>query len=105
MTNIDLYYFDGCPGWQQTWRDIGTVLAESGLDAAVRLHNVMADDDPGRLGVAGSPTVHVDGVDLEGYGGPCVLACRRYEGNEGRGWPSLELLRARLGEAVPEVRS
>jgi len=43
----------------------------------------------------------VDGVDLEGYDGPGVLACRRYGENDGRGWPSRNLLRDRLRAAAP----
>ncbi|MBW6455240.1 MAG: hypothetical protein K0A98_05095 [Trueperaceae bacterium] len=100
MTHIDLYFFDGCPSWQQAWRDLGTVLAETGSEATVRVRDVMSLPDEGRRGFAGSPTIHVDGVDLEGYDGEGVLACRRYQENEGRGWPSLDLLRARLAEAA-----
>jgi len=105
MTHIDLYYFDGCPSWQQAWRDLGTVLSETGLDATVRLRDVMALDDEARRGFAGSPSIHVDGVDLEGYDGEGVMACRRYEENDGRGWPSLDLLRMRLGADAPERRA
>lgn len=104
MTHIDLYFFDGCPSWQQAWCDVGTVLAATGLDATVRLRDVMPLDDEARRGFAGSPTIHVDGVDLEGYAGPGILACRRYEENEGRGWPSLQLLRARLAATAPDAR-
>jgi hypothetical protein len=105
MIQIDLYYFDGCPSWQQAWRDIGIVLAETGIDATVRLRDVEPLDAEGRSGFAGSPTIHVDGVDLEGYAGPGVLACRRYEENGGRGWPSLDLLRARLGARPPRAHA
>ena len=103
MITITLYYFDGCPSWTHAWRDLGAVLAETGLDATVRLRDVMQLSDEERRGFGGSPTVHVDGVDLEGYAGEGVLACRRYEENGGQGWPSLELWRAHLGEV--EARS
>lgn len=97
MTRIvDLYYFDGCPSWREAWRDLGDVLAETGIDAQVRLRDVTTLGDEPPRGFAGSPTIHVDGVDLEGYDGPGVMACRRYEENGGKGSPSLGLLRARL---------
>lgn len=102
MTHIDLLFFDGCPSWQQAWRDLGGVLAETGVAATVRLRDVMAMSDEDRQGFAGSPTIRIDGVDLEGYDGPGVLACRRYVENEGRGWPSTSQLRDRL-RAAPEA--
>ena len=97
---IELFYFDGCPSWREAWRDLGAVVAETGIDAQVRLRDVTGPDEEARRGFAGSPTIHVDGVDLEGYDGPGVMACRRYAENGGQGWPSLELLRARLTAAV-----
>ena len=54
-------------------------------------------------GFAGSPTIRIDGIDLFGYGGPAVMACRRHEDDGGRGWPSLEALRARLTCALQAV--
>lgn len=100
MREIEVLYFDGCPSWQSAWAVLGAFLAESGREASVRLRDV-ATMAPAELeGFAGSPTIRVDGVDLFGYGGPAVMACRRYEDNDGQGWPSLESLRARLGAAL-----
>jgi hypothetical protein len=93
---VDLSYFDGCPSWRDAWRDLGDVLAETGIAAQVRLRDVTTLGDGPPRGFAGSPTIHVDGVDLEGYDGPGVMACRRYQENGGQGSPSLGLLRARL---------
>lgn len=99
MIRIELLFFDGCPSWQQAWIELGQVLAETGLDASVELRNVRAMDDRHKVGFAGSPTIRIDGIDLAGYDGPAVMACRRYEDNAGRGWPSTELVRTRLLEA------
>jgi hypothetical protein len=96
MREIEMLYFDGCPGWHHAWATLGSALAESGCEATVRLRDVttMAPDE--LSGFAGSPTLRVDGADLFGYDGPAVLACRRYDDNRGQGWPSLAALRARL---------
>jgi hypothetical protein len=99
MVHIDVLYFEGCPSWQHAWNDLSTVLADTGVVATVRLVDVMSLDERGRRGFGGSPSIHVDGHDLEGYEGEGVLACRRYDENEGRGWPSMTLLRARLTAA------
>jgi uncharacterized protein len=93
---VELFYFDGCASWREAWRDLGDVVAETGVDAQVRLRDVTTLGDEPPRGFAGSPTIHVDGVDLEGYDGPGVMACRRYEENGGKGSPSPGLLKARL---------
>jgi len=96
---IELFYFDGCPSWREAWRGLGDVLAVTGVDAQVRLRDVVTLGDEPPRGFAGSPTIHVDGVDLEGYAGPGVMACRRYGENGGKGWPTLALLKAQLATA------
>lgn len=96
MVTIELLYFDDCPSWERAWSELGRALTETGTDATVRLRNIADLAEDQRTGFAGSPTVRIDGVDLERYDGPTVMACRRYLDNEGRGWPSAERLRERL---------
>lgn len=93
MITVELLYFDGCPSWQTAWDELGRVLAETRPGAAVYLRNI-EDVPAGQLeGFAGSPTIWINGQDLEGYDGPSVMACRLYQENAGQGWPSLDLLR------------
>lgn len=89
MKRIELLCFDGCPAWQHAWAALGTVLAESHWQASVRLRDVTSMAAEELADFAGSPTIRVDGVDVFGYDGPAVMACRRYEDNGGQGWPSL----------------
>ena len=100
MTQIEVLYFEGCPSWQYAWAALGTVLAESHCDASVRLRDATMMAPEELAGFAGSPTIRIDGIDLFGYGGPAVMACRRYDDNGGRGWPSMESLRTRLRGAL-----
>ncbi|MDA3948337.1 MAG: hypothetical protein PF508_03840 [Spirochaeta sp.] len=93
---LDLLYFDGCPSYRQAWNDILDVLVEEKIDASVRLVAVEDMDSARELQFAGSPTIKVNGKDLEDYQGEGVLACRLYKGNDGKGWPSKELLRDRI---------
>ncbi len=97
MVEIELIYFDHCPSWRTAWDDLGSVLVELDLNASVRLRNLDHLEANERNGFAGSPTIRIEGRDLEGYDGPPVMACRRYLDNEGKGWPGKALLRARLG--------
>ncbi|MEX2535608.1 MAG: hypothetical protein WD273_08415 [Trueperaceae bacterium] len=96
MVTIELLYFDGCPSWQHAWTELGLALNETRTDATVRLRNIEALPESERRGFAGSPTLRIAGRDLEGYDGPAVMACRRYEGNAGRGWPPQPQLQQRL---------
>jgi hypothetical protein len=93
---IDLLYFDGCPSYRQAWNDILDVLVEEKLDASVRLMAVEGMGRAGELHFAGSPTIRVIGRDLEDYQGDGVIACRVYKENDGKGWPSKQLLRERI---------
>ena len=77
---IELLYFDGCPNWRQTLEDITAVLNEYQVPAKVELVKVTSHQEAQRLAFLGSPTVRVDGIDIEldvpdsGYG----LECRVY---------------------------
>ena len=87
MVVIELLYFDGCPSWERVWSELGRAIVDTGACATVHLRDIERLDPAELSGFAGSPTVRIDGNDLEGYDGPARIACRRYEGNEGRGWP------------------
>tara|TARA_B100000614_G_scaffold215012_1_gene199132 strand:+ start:318 stop:638 length:321 start_codon:yes stop_codon:yes gene_type:complete len=93
---IDLLYFDGCPSYRQAWNDILDVLVEEKKDASVRLLAVEDLDRAKELRFAGSPTIWVNGRDLEDYRGDGVMACRVYKENNGKGWPSKRLLREKI---------
>lgn len=104
-TCVDLLYFDGCPSYLRVWHDLAGVISEGGLDACVRLVLVDTLEAARRLGFAGSPTVKINGRDLEGFDGEAVMACRVYQENGGNGWPSRELLRRSLsGDATARAR-
>lgn len=93
---IDLLYFDGCPSYRQAWNDILDVLVEEKKDASVRLIAVEDVDRAEELRFAGSPTVKINGRDIEDYQGAGVIACRVYKENNGKGWPSKQLLRENI---------
>lgn len=96
MLGIELVYFDGCPSWQRAWTELGKALVDLDLDASVRLCKLDRVGQDERAGFAGSPTIRIEGRDLEGYEGPPVVACRRYLDNAGNGWPSQALLKREL---------
>lgn len=100
MPIIELLYFDGCPSWKRAWNDLGEVLVASRIDATVHVRNIDDLPDDERHGFAGSPTIRIDGHDLEGYDGPPLYACRRYVDNRGLGWPDPRGLRRAIETAA-----
>ena len=97
--DIELLYFDGCPSWQNTLADIRAVLAEAGRDEEVRLVRVESHEEAQRLRFLGSPTVRVDGRDVEsaiateGYGMECRIC---WGGGKPTGLPPKEWLAAAI---------
>ena len=97
---IELLFFDGCPSYRRVWGDLLDVITETDLDATVRPVNIDSAEKADALHFAGSPTIKVNGHDLEGYGGPGVMACRVYQENHNQGWPSKALLKRKLEAAA-----
>lgn len=95
---IEVLYFDDCPNHLPTVERIYTVLREEGCCADVREVLVQDVSTAERIKFLGSPTVRVNGIDIE----PAAkdrrdfgLTCRCYAG----GAPSHELIRAAVRSA------
>jgi hypothetical protein len=101
MKTIEILYFDGCPTWERTIDDVRRILREARLEARVELVRVTTDEEASRLRFLGSPTVRVDGVDVDRSSANATtfgLQCRVYEA-EGRlmGSPPASFIRNALG--------
>jgi mercuric ion transport protein len=96
---VEVLYFEGCPNHYETAALAREVIGELGIDATVEEVEVRNGDDAERLRFLGSPTVHVDGIDIEVAArdsSQYAFACRTY-GNSGV--PPRELLAAALNGA------
>lgn len=62
---IDVLYFEGCPNHERTTALIRDVVQSFGLDATIREAEVRDADEAERLRFFGSPTIQVNGVDLD----------------------------------------
>ena len=96
MRTVEVLYFEGCPNYHQTVELVRDLIRALGVDATVEEVQVQNTEDAERLRFLGSPSVRVDGVDIEpaarsstGYG----FACRTYGS---AGVPSREFLAAAL---------
>lgn len=90
---VTLLYFDDCPNWQATYRQLETFADELGFDLERR--QVTTPEDADRLTSRGSPTILVDGDDPFATGNePVGLACRVYVTDAGlAGAPTEQQLR------------
>ncbi len=62
---VQVLYFEGCPNHEPTLALIREVAAETGTDVTVETVEVGGAEDVERLRFFGSPTVQVDGVDVD----------------------------------------
>ena len=100
---IDLLYFDGCPTYKLAHQILSEVFSATGVPAEVREVKVSSEARAHELRFIGSPTVRIDGRDVdpvphatEQYG----LKCRVYSVNgKLTGCPSREMIFAALREA------
>jgi hypothetical protein len=94
---IELLYWRGCPSYPEAQELVEEVL---GGTAEIRVHEVRSQGEAEELRFPGSPTIRVDGVDVDPAGaeGRAMLACRIYRLPDGKvsPVPSREMLEAAL---------
>jgi hypothetical protein len=97
---IELLHWAGCPSTPEAQQLLAEVLAERSLDVPVHVREVTSQEEAERLTFPGSPTIRIDGrdVDTAGAAGRAMLACRIYHLPDGRvsPVPSREQLEAAL---------
>ena len=98
---VELFYWRGCPSYPEAQRLVEEVLARAGVDAAVELREVETDEQAAELRFPGSPTIRIDGCDVDppGADAPPALTCRIYHLPDGRvsPVPTREQIEAVLG--------
>jgi hypothetical protein len=95
---IEVLYFEGCPNYLPAVDRLRNVLQQEGLPAEVAEIEVKDESGAKVLKFFGSPTIRVNGLDIES---DCRnveetgFACRRYSG----GLPSEQMIRTAIKEA------
>ena len=95
---IEVLYFEGCPNYRPTLDRLRSVLRQEGLPAEVSEIEVRDEAAARALKFIGSPTIRVNGLDIEVSAravGESAFACRRYAG----GSPTEDMIRSALREA------
>ena len=82
---VELLFWDGCPSHPQALADLREAMAQLGLDAdQVLVREVTSDERADRERFVGSPTIRIDGEDLDDPGEePFGLTCRVYRRRDG----------------------
>ena len=98
---IEFLYWEDCPSHPQAWELLQEVMVEVGIESAIEKIEVLTDEDAEHLQFPGSPTIRVDGVDVDPEGAAqmgTALTCRVYvlEGKRYSPLPSKEMLRRAL---------
>ena len=101
---VELLFWDGCPSHPQALAELRDAMADLGLDPdTVIVREVDTDERAGRERFVGSPTVRVDGEDIEPpRDEPTGLTCRVYRLRDGRYSPTPDpaTVRAALETAI-----
>lgn len=95
---VELLYWEGCPSYPEARELLDDVLHDP---EAVEMREVTTQEEAEALHFPGSPTIRIDGVDIdpEGAAGRPALGCRIYYLPDGRASPvpSREQLETVLG--------
>lgn len=100
---IEILWFEDCPNYRAAISMVEEVLDDLGITTNITLVEVPDETTGRRVQFPGSPTIRVDGVDVEpGFAGcdDCTPRCRLYATGQGlRGLPERAWVRETLAAA------
>ena len=95
---IEVLYVPGCPNYEPAVQRLQAVLESQSWQAEIRSVPISSEDQAKNLLFPGSPTIRIDGEDVESSQTTVPsLSCRLYA--NGSGIPSEELLRGAISNA------
>ena len=100
---VSFLYYEECPSHEQALERLREVMAEEGISSEVEVFEVETEDQARELRFVGSPTIRVDGQDIDPPGDTrYVLTCRAYRLEDDRisPLPSREMIRRALRSAA-----
>ncbi len=86
---VELLWWRGCPSWRDARAQLAEAMRAAGLDPDSLESRELTTEAAARdEGFAGSPTIRVDGRDVQASGDqPAALTCRVYRLRDGRPSP------------------
>ncbi len=102
--NVELLWWEGCPNWKDALGMLRDGMRSVGLDPdTIDVREISTDADAEREEFVGSPTIRVNGRDVQPPGDdPAGLTCRVYRLRDGRisPLPDPQDLRETLSKAI-----
>jgi hypothetical protein len=86
---IDFLFWRECPSHPEARQLLREVMEERGVEADLVEHEVLTQDEAEELAFPGSPTIRIDGRDIDPGGADArpSLTCRIYHLPDGRSSP------------------
>jgi hypothetical protein len=83
---VELLFWEGCPSHPKALAELCSAVADVALDPdAVIVREVQTQAEADQERFVGSPTIRIDGVDIQPPGAePFGLTCRIYHRRDGR---------------------
>jgi hypothetical protein len=105
---VEFLWWRECPSWERALAELREEMQALGLDPqSVDVREIDTDDAAEREEFVGSPTIRIDGRDMQPPDGdPVGLNCRVYRLRDGRVSPLPDRadVRDALAEAMSEAR-
>jgi hypothetical protein len=100
---VEVLYVQGCPNLKPALQQLKCILSEEGVDSPIVELQVEDQRTAQTLNFPGSPTIRINGMDIEATlrrDAPAGLSCRTYL-VEGRpvGTPGVDMIRAAVRKA------
>jgi len=96
---IRILYFDGCPHWREAAESVRRIAARLAVRETVECITVSSIEDATRHRFLGSPSIQIDGIDIEPSARrrtDFTLACRIYGSS---GVPPSDMIESAIREA------
>jgi hypothetical protein len=96
---LSFLYYEGCPSHDLALERLREVMAEESVPGDLEVFKIETEDQARQLRFVGSPTIRVDGQDIDPPSDPrYALTCRAYRLEDDRisPLPSKEMIRRAL---------
>jgi len=84
--NVTFLYYEDCPSHDVALDRLQSIMSEEGVQAELEIIKVETNEQAQRLQFIGSPTIRIDGQDVDPPGPDAyyALTCRAYQLEDGR---------------------